>query len=93
MTGDYLCPAWRPAAYAQAIIVADALDWCGAYESILGLVDDILEIWQLMVRAEIFRIAIYDGFHRLGTDSLDAINGHLNTVDLLVRKLHEIERQ
>lgn len=82
-----LSPYWRPAAYAQAIVVADALDWCGADESILDYVRDVPEIWQLMVRAELFRIAICDGIHRQGGDVLDVVEGHLGTIARLEQVL------
>lgn len=80
-------PYWRPAVYAQAIIVADALDWYEADASILDLVADIPDIHQLMVRAEIFRIAILDGMHREGADTLDAVSEHMRTVELLEDRL------
>jgi len=80
-------PYWRPADYAQAIVVIDALDWGGADPSILRLVEDVPDIDQLLVRAELFRIAIYDGFARIGIDNLAAVERHLPTVALLERRL------
>lgn len=80
-------PYWRPAVYAQAIVMADALDWCGADASTITWVDDIPDIWQLMVRAEIFRIVLHGGFSNGDRPNLDAVARHLNTVDLLERKL------
>jgi hypothetical protein len=82
-----ISPYWRPAAYAEAIIVVDALDWCGADASILDLVADVPEMYQLMARAELFRIAILDGLHKQGADTLGAVSGHLRTVDLLTDRL------
>lgn len=87
-----ISPFWRPAAYAQAIIVVDALDWCDADESILEWVEDIPEIYQLMVRAEIFRIAVLDGFHKEGVDTLEAVSGHLQTVDMLTHRLGQVTK-
>ncbi len=78
-----ISPYWRPAEYAQAIVVTDALDWHGADTTILELVGDIPYIDQLLVRAEIFRLAILDGLARDGADVLDSISGHLATVDML----------
>jgi uncharacterized protein (TIGR02569 family) len=80
-------PYWRPAAYAEAIVVADALDWYEADASILELVADIPELDQLMARAEIFRIAILDGLHREGADTLDAVSEHMRTVEWLEDRL------
>ncbi|HEV2128880.1 MAG TPA: TIGR02569 family protein [Thermomicrobiales bacterium] len=82
-----ISPCWRPAAYAQAIVMVDALDWCGADASILELVTDIPEIDQLLARAEIFRIAILDGFHQQGADTLGVLSGHLRTVAMLTDRL------
>jgi hypothetical protein len=82
-----LSPFWRPAAYAQAIIVADALDWCGADQSTLPWVDNIPQRWQLIIRAEIFRISIHDGFFGGELGNHDTIDGHLATVALLECKL------
>jgi uncharacterized protein (TIGR02569 family) len=48
-------PYWRPAAYASAIVVADALVWEGADSSILAAVSDIDDFGQYLVRALIFR--------------------------------------
>ncbi len=55
-----LSPYWRPAAYASAIVVADALAWEGADESILAGVKDVPDLGQLLVRALLFRIAAED---------------------------------
>ncbi|MBA2760260.1 MAG: TIGR02569 family protein [Chloroflexia bacterium] len=82
-----ISPYWRPAEYAQAIVVVDALDWCGADESILQWVEDVPDILQLMVRAEIYRVAIYDGLYKQGVDTLEATNGHIQTVDMLTQRL------
>ncbi len=81
-------PYWRPADYAQAIVLVDALDWCGADESVFHLVGEIPDIHQLMVRAELFRIAVYDGFHKQGVEALEAAEGHLKTIDMLTHRIN-----
>ncbi len=49
-------PAWRPARYADAIVVIDAIGWDGASPDVLGpLTDD--DGLQLLVRAVLFRLA------------------------------------
>jgi uncharacterized protein (TIGR02569 family) len=48
-------PYWRPAAYASAIVVADALVWGGAGRRILDAVSHIGEFGQHLIRALIFR--------------------------------------
>jgi hypothetical protein len=44
-------PYWRPAGYASAIVVADAVAWYGARPSLLATVDR-----QLLIRAVLFRL-------------------------------------
>jgi len=48
-------PYWRPAAYASAIVVADALVWEGADARILDAVTHIDNFGQYLIRALIFR--------------------------------------
>jgi|SRR5580704_9202117 uncharacterized protein (TIGR02569 family) len=48
-------PYWRPAAYASAIVVADALVWEGADARILEAVSHVEDFGQYLVRALIFR--------------------------------------
>jgi hypothetical protein len=50
-------------------------------------VEDVPDILQLMVRAEIYRVAIYDGLYKQGVDTLEATNGHIQTVDMLTQRL------
>jgi uncharacterized protein (TIGR02569 family) len=48
-------PYWRPAAFAAAIVVADALVWEGADRSILAAVRHIGDFGQYLLRALIYR--------------------------------------
>ncbi len=80
-------PCWRPAAWADAIIVADALDWYGADRSILELVADVPQFDQLLLRAEIFRLAAYDGLVAPGEDIAGTLADHQGTIDLLHSRL------
>lgn len=59
-----LSPYWRPTAFATAIIVADALLWEGADESLLDSVDGVDEIAQMLIRALLYRLvaAVEGGF-------------------------------
>ena len=50
-----LSPYWRPPAYASAVVVADALVWEGADESLLDAVAHIPRFPQFLVRALIMR--------------------------------------
>ena len=49
-------PYWRPPGFASAIVVADALVWEGADESILSSVSHVSDFPQLLLRALIYRI-------------------------------------
>lgn len=51
-----LAPYWRPPAFASAIVVADALVWEGADESLLAAVSDVADFGQYLARALIFRL-------------------------------------
>jgi uncharacterized protein (TIGR02569 family) len=55
---------WRPPAFATAIVVADALVWEGADESLLESVGDVDDIGQMLIRALIYRLvaAVEGGF-------------------------------
>jgi uncharacterized protein (TIGR02569 family) len=48
-------PYWRPAAYASAIVIADALVWEGADRQVLNAVTHIGDFGQHLARALIFR--------------------------------------
>jgi len=49
-------PYWRPAAFASAIVVADALVWEGADARILAAVSHIENFGQYLIRALIYRM-------------------------------------
>jgi uncharacterized protein (TIGR02569 family) len=58
-------PYWRPSGYASAIVVADALVWEGADDSLLDVVAHVEVFPQLLLRALIFRI-VADGHFQSG---------------------------
>jgi len=49
-------PYWRPAGFAAAIVIADALVWEGADARILAAVSHIADFGQYLIRALIYRI-------------------------------------
>lgn len=53
-----LSPYWRPPAYASAVVVADALVWEGADESLLDAVAHVPRFPQFLVRALIMRLVV-----------------------------------
>jgi uncharacterized protein (TIGR02569 family) len=62
-----LVPAWRPAAWAAAVVVVDALAWGGGDEGLLTRWGYLPEWPQMLVRAMLHRIALHanhpDGSH------------------------------
>lgn len=81
-------PYWRPANYAIAIMVADAIVWEGADESIFALVSDIPDIYQLIVRAEIGRIIQVDRlFEKEGIDKRGEAEDHIKLIDILAHQI------
>jgi uncharacterized protein (TIGR02569 family) len=57
-------PYWRPTGFASAVVVADALVWEGADETLLGAVAHIEDFPQYLLRALIYR-AVTDRLFRL----------------------------
>lgn len=51
-----ISPYWRPAGFAAAIVVVDALTWEGADPGLLASVETLPEIDQLLLRAAIWRL-------------------------------------
>ena len=83
-------PYWRPAEFAMAIIVVDALVWEGADASILDHVDGVADIDQMLVRAEIRRIMEIDGhFRQNGKNGLKDIEAHFETIELICARARQ----
>jgi uncharacterized protein (TIGR02569 family) len=53
-----LAPYWRPRDFASAVVVADAMTWEGADESLLAAVAHVERIGQHLVRALIYRLVV-----------------------------------
>ena len=51
-------PYWRPPPFAAAVVVADALAWEGADETLLAAVADVDDFPQHLVRALLYRIVV-----------------------------------
>ena len=49
---------WRPPAYASSVVVADALVWEGADESLLSAVAHVPRFAQFLLRALIMRVVV-----------------------------------
>jgi uncharacterized protein (TIGR02569 family) len=78
-------PYWRPAAFASAIVVADALVWEGADDGILGAVAHLPDFAQYLLRALIYR-AVTDRLFRLDEPIRpDGADPYLPAVELACR--------
>ena len=53
-----LSPYWRPASYAIALTVVDAVLWYGGSTELLGELTQLDECRQMIARGLIFRLAI-----------------------------------
>lgn len=81
-------PYWRPAGFALGVVVADALVWEDADESLIDAVD-VDEWLQLLARAELRRGLEIDAHWARGRDMLDEIDAHLPTVDAICRRCRD----
>ncbi|MBI4919596.1 hypothetical protein HY837_06700 [archaeon] len=77
-------PHYRPADFATAVLVVDALVWGRASEKILNLVQGKKEFAQLLLRAELRR-SLEIGFciEHFEKGNIDEINKHVRTIELL----------
>jgi uncharacterized protein (TIGR02569 family) len=83
---------WRPPAFASAIVVADALVWEGADESLLAAVAHIDRFGQFLARALLYRIvaAVQGGFEATGRDLEDRYRPAVDLAMMLARR-HRID--
>jgi uncharacterized protein (TIGR02569 family) len=77
-------PYWRPPAYASAVVVADALVWEGADESLLDAVAHVPRFPQFLVRALIMRVVV-DRLFREADPTRDEDDAFSNAVALACR--------
>ncbi|MGO3328401.1 TIGR02569 family protein [Gordonia sp. (in: high G+C Gram-positive bacteria)] len=75
-----LVPYWRPAPWASAVIVVDALAWGGAEEELVERWADTVEWSQMMLRATMFRLAVH-ALHPRSTAG--ALPGLLRVVEIV----------
>jgi uncharacterized protein (TIGR02569 family) len=77
-----IAPYWRPAGFASAVVVADAICWRAAdARELLAAVAHIEEFPQLFVRALIYRMTTTAEVSRKATD----LGGYRSAVDLALR--------
>jgi uncharacterized protein (TIGR02569 family) len=76
---------FRPALWAQAIVVVDALTWCGADRDLVGLRGDHPAWSQMLIRALIYRIATNEGCRQHGHPVREHRENYQPIVDLVLR--------
>ncbi|WP_067687789.1 TIGR02569 family protein [Nocardia jejuensis] len=75
-----ITPYWRPAPWAAAVIVVDALSWGGGDDGLLQRWGDLPEWPQMLVRAVMFRLAVH-ALHPRSTE--EAFPGLAHTADMI----------
>ena len=75
-----LVPYWRPASWASAVIVVDALAWGGAEDELVQRWAHNPEWPQMLLRATMFRLAVHTLHPR---STAGALPGLLRVVDLV----------
>lgn len=80
-------PIWRPKEYALAVLVVDALAWEEADESIIILVEDVQNIFQLLLKAALFRALATSEYHmEHNIDRPSDIEEHERTLNIILNK-------
>ena len=75
-----IAPYWRPASWAAAVSVVDAISWGGADDALIGRWEDLPEWPQMLLRALVFRFAVH-ALHPRSTP--EAFPGLARTADLV----------
>ncbi|WP_045823608.1 TIGR02569 family protein [Williamsia herbipolensis] len=79
-----LVPYWRPAPWAAAVVVVDALAWGGADEDLVSRWADQPEWPQMMLRALMFRLAVHALHPRSSSGALAGLSHVVDVVRLLL---------
>jgi len=77
-------PYWRPVPFAIGVIVADAIVWEGADESLIQIGNRYAQFEQFLARAELRRVIETETSHAMyGRDTLGQIDAHLPLVGMI----------
>lgn len=79
-----ITPYWRPAAWAAAVVVVDALAWGGADDGLVDRWEDLPEWPQMMLRAVMFRLAVHALHPRSTAGALPGLQRVADMVRFLV---------
>ena len=81
-------PYWRPAEYATAIIVVDAIVWEGSDDALFSMMDNTFDNNQLLVRAGLWRIKTTDVFSQIrDSDPTQEIQQYTHFIDVLEKRI------
>ena len=84
-----LSPYWHPVEYSEAIIVVDSISWDDAPDTIMELLDDTVETYQLLLRAAMWRIKTTEEYiSRYGRGNINKVDHYDHMVDLLSGRLN-----
>lgn len=79
-----LSPYWRPAQYAEAIIVVDSIVWDAAPDTVIKELDNTFETYQLLLRAAMWRIkTTEEHISQYGKGDIINIDSYDHIVDLI----------
>ena len=80
-------PYWRPVEFAIAVIIADAIVWGGADESLIEAGSNLNDFHQYLARAELRRVIELDTLHQMyGWNMLEQIDAHLPLIRAISRR-------
>lgn len=85
-------PYWRPVEFAVGVIVADAIVWGGADESLIDAGYRFDNFDQHLARAELRRIIELETIHRqAGTDVIPQIKAHWPLIEMIANRCRSIQ--
>lgn len=85
-----MSPNWRPANYATAIIIVDAIVWEKAPDSLLKEMNNNFESNQLLLRAVMWRIkATEEYIKHFKKGAIDKISAYNNLINLLIKRSNQ----
>ncbi|WP_018180938.1 TIGR02569 family protein [Jongsikchunia kroppenstedtii] len=79
-----ITPYWRPASWAAAVVVVDALAWGGADDALIERWEEMPEWPQMLLRALIFRLAVHALHPRSSSGALVGLQRATDLIRLTV---------
>lgn len=82
-------PYWRPAEYATAIIIVDAIVWEGSDDTLFSTMENTFENNQLLIRAALWRIKTTEVFSKIYTsDPTQEVQRYTHFIDELIKRIN-----